>query len=189
MSLPTQYLITPNPDDEAAFLAGLERSLAAGIRLLQLKAKKLDREQYRALAEKVIALAHQYGCRVLLTGEASLVEELGADGLHLDSKALAACSERPVAEPCLLAVSGHTLEALQQGERIGASFGVLSPINYTSAHPDIEPLGWEGMKAICGQLKMPVYALGGVSAADEADAIDAGGQGIAGNKGMWQAQA
>lgn len=186
MSLPTQYLITPTPKDEGEFLAALERSLQAGIRLMQFKAKGLEGADYRRLATQVIALAHRYGCRVLLSGDAARVAELGADGLHLDSKALARCSRRPVADGYLLAVSGHSLEALQQGERIGASFGVLSPINYTSAHPDIAPLGWEGMRAIAAQLAIPLYALGGVSADDEAAARSAGGQGIAGNKGLWQ---
>mgnify|MGYP001087407933 CR=1 FL=1 len=121
-----------------------------------------------------------------LTGEPALVGELGADGLHLDSKALAACSERPLPDYYLVAVSAHSLEALQQGEAMGASFGVLSPINYTSAHPDIEPIGWEGMRAAVEQLKIPLYALGGVTADDQAAAVAAGGLGIAGNKGLWQ---
>jgi len=186
MPLPTLYLITPNPQDETEFLAALERSLQAGIRLLQFKGKGLDEAGYRALATRVIALAHQYGCKVLLSGEAALVAELGADGLHLDSKALAAATTRPVAAAYLLAVSGHTLQALQRGEQIGADFGVLSPINYTSAHPDIAPLGWEGMRAIAERLAMPIYALGGVTADDEAAALAAGAQGIAGNKGLWR---
>ena len=131
-------------------------------------------------------MAHRYGGRVLLTGTPALVGELGADGLHLDSKALAACSERPLPDSSMLAVSGHTLESLQKGESLGANFGVLSPINYTSAHPDIEPIGWDGMRAIVDQLKMPLYALGGVSADDEAAAKRAGGQGVAGNKGYWK---
>jgi 8-oxo-dGTP diphosphatase len=186
MPLPANYLIPPAPQDEAAYLTTLEKSLQAGIRLMQFKAKEMEEAAYRALAQKVIALAHRYDCQVLLTGAPALVEELGADGLHLDSKALASCTERPLPEDYLLAVSGHTLEALQQGEALGASFGVLSPINYTSAHPDIEPLGWEGMKAIAGQLRMPLYALGGVSAGDQAAAQQAGALGIAGNKGLWQ---
>jgi thiamine monophosphate synthase len=74
---------------------------------------------------------------------------------------------------------------LHKGEALGASFGVLSPINYTSAHPDIEPLGWEGMRAVAGELKMPLYALGGVTADDTEAAQQAGGAGVAGNKGLW----
>lgn len=186
MDLPSHYLITPTPKDEDAFLAALERSLEAGMRLVQLRAKGLDEAAYSALAEKVIVLAHRHGARVLLTGDPARVERLGADGLHLDSKALKAADARPLPEPYLLAISGHDLAALKQGEAIGASFAVLSPVQYTSAHPDIEPLGWEGLAAIAAQVKMPVYALGGVSADDEAAAIEAGARGVAGNRGYWQ---
>lgn len=186
MPLPNHYLITPNPKDESDFLAALEKSLHAGIQLMLFKAKGLDEAAYRALAAKVIPLAHRYDCQVLITGDAALVDELRADGLHLDSKALAACTKRPLPDYYLIAVSGHSLQALQAGEAMGASFGVLSPINYTSAHPDIEPIGWQGMKAITAQLSIPVYALGGVSADDEAAALAAGGRGIAGNKGLWK---
>lgn len=185
MPLPTNYLIPPNPQDEADYLATLEKALQAGIRLMCFKANGMDEAAYRALALKVIALAHRYDCQVLISGVPELVGELRADGLHLDSKALASCSERPLPDYYLLAVSGHTLEAMQQGEALGASFGVLSPINYTSAHPDIEPIGWQGMKAIVAQLTIPLYALGGVSADDQAEALAAGGLGIAGNKGLW----
>lgn len=187
MPLPTSYLITPNPDNETDFLAALERSLQAGVRLMQLKGKGLDVVAYEALATKVIEMAHGYGCKVLLSGEPALVEKLGADGLHLDSKALKSCESRPLPDNYLLAVSGHSLEALKRGEALGASFAVLSPIKYTKAHPDIEPIGWEGMRMIVDQLNMPVYALGGVSADDEADALKAGAQGVAGNKGYWKA--
>ncbi|SCZ62399.1 thiamine phosphate synthase [Thiohalomonas denitrificans] len=90
----------------------------------------------------------------------ALVEELGADGLHLDSKALNSADKRPVPETYLLAVSGHTLKALRKGEALGASFAVLPPIKYTKAHPDIEPLGWDGLETIAAQLKIPLYALG-----------------------------
>lgn len=186
MSLPSHYLITPSAENEAEFLAGLEASLLAGTRLMQFKGKGMDAKAYAALAKKVITLAHGYGCKVLLTGDPDRVQELGADGLHLDSKALNSVSSRPLADNYLVAVSGHTLDALKQGEAINASFGVLSPIRYTQAHPDIEPIGWEGLKTISAQLNMPFYALGGVSKDDEAEALNAGAQGVAGNKGYWK---
>jgi thiamine-phosphate diphosphorylase len=187
MDFPTHYLITPNPEDEAEFLAALERSLQHGISLLQFKAKSLDAVAYAALAQQVVKLCHDYHCKVLLTGDPLLVQKIGADGLHLDSKALNDADSRPLNDEYLLAVSGHDLMALKHGEAIGANFAVLSPVKYTKAHPDIEPLGWEIFGAIASQLSMPVYALGGVSAEDESAAIAAGGQGIAGNKGYWKA--
>lgn len=186
MSLPSHYLITPNPDNEAAFMDTLEKSFQSGTRLLQLKGKGMAEDEYEKLAKAVIAAAHRHACKVLLTGDPLLVERLGADGLHLDSHALQHTTTRPLPDNYLVAVSGHTLEAIKQGEAIDASFAVLSPVNYTRAHPDIQPLGWDGFKTIVSQVSMPVYALGGVSAEDEATAIAAGGQGVAGNKGYWK---
>jgi len=186
MQLPKHYLITPTTKNKGDFLTALEHSLQAGTRLIQLKGKGMDVQEYTELARLVVNMAHNYDCKVLLTGEPALVEQLGADGLHLDSKALEAASSRLLPEDYLVAVSGHTLEALKQGEAIGASFGVLSPIKYTNAHPDIEPIGWEGLTTIVAQLAMPVYALGGVSAKDESEAIKSGAQGIAGSRGYWE---
>ncbi len=154
---------------------------------MQLKSKGMDSNTYAVLAEAVITIAHSHGCKVLLDGDPALVQRLGADGLHLNSKALKSATERPLPDGYLIAVSGHTLEALQQGEAMGADFAVLSPVNYTKAHPDIEPLGWDGFADIAAKVSMPIYALGGVSANDEAAAIAAGGQGVAGNKGYWKA--
>lgn len=185
MSLPSHYLITPTPDHDTDFLAVLERSLQEGTRLIQLKGKGMEPQAYTTLARKVIPLAHSYGARVLLS-EPALVEQLAADGLHLDSKALKTIRKRPLPPDYLIAVSGHTLQELQQGEAIGADFAVLSPIRYTSSHPDIAPIGWQGLAGIVARVAIPIYALGGVGADDEAEAIRAGAQGVAGNKGYWK---
>lgn len=185
MFFPDHYLITPAPRQEAPFLASLEASLQAGTRLLQLKAKGMSEEDYVTLAGKVITLARRYDAKVLLTTNAAQVEALAADGLHLDSRALRQCHERPLSDDYLLAISGHDLSALQQGEKVGADFAVLSPINYTSAHPDITPLGWDGLHEIVSATHLAVYALGGVDASDADKAIEAGAAGIAGHRGYW----
>ncbi len=185
MILPTRYLITPAVKHALEFLQLLEQSLRQGISLLQLRAKGMSGDAYAALAQQVVLLAHEYDAKVLLNGDPALVLETGADGLHLDSKVLSACNSRPIGNEWLLAASGHTLQAMQHAEAIRASFGVLSPVQYTSAHPDIPPLGWTGMAEITGKLELPVYALGGVSADDEETALASGAAGIAGGKGMW----
>ena len=184
MKLPKHYLITPSIKNEVQFLASLEKSLATGISLMQLRGKGMNLGTYQKLAEKVIEIANRYHCKVLLT-DASLVTKLGAAGLHLDSKQLATREIRPISSEYLLATSGHTLKALQKAERFQADFAVLSPVKFTKAHPDLEPLGWDGFSHMVGQVNIPGYALGGVSLEDTEVAIKAGGQGVAGNKGLW----
>ena len=188
MSLPSHYLITPAVDNETEFLAILETSLHAGIKLMQLRSKGMTLDAYEALAKKVITLAHANDCKVLLTSNANMVEKLGADGLHLDSHALKNCENRPLPAPYLIAASGHDQTALNKAQAIGASFALLSQVQYTPAHPDLEPLGWERFGQLAQQTHLPVFALGGVKPENEADAIAAGGQGVAGTKGYWKTE-
>ncbi len=186
MPLPSHYLITPAATNEIEFLSNLELSLQAGIKLLQFKGKQMKPDAYRALAKKVLAIAHAYDCRVLLTSSPEEVAQLGADGLHLSSHCLDRYTHRPLPEPYLIAASGHNINALNKAQSLEASFALISPIKYTESHPDLPPLGWEGFASLTNQFILPIFALGGVSPADEAKAITAGGQGIAGTRGYWK---
>lgn len=188
VTLPKHYLITPAPENDAEFMHKLGNSLKLGIKLMQLRAKNMNVVEYKSLAQKVVALARQYHCKVLLNTDPQLVQELAADGVHLDSKRLAECSSRPLPTEFMVAASGHSLQELVKAKSIGANFALLSPVKYTSSHPDTEPLGWEKFKSIVAQVELPIYALGGVSADDEATALAAGAQGLAGIRGYWNPQ-
>ena len=48
------------------------------------------------LADKVIRLCHQYNAKVVLNHDAKFVNELNADGVHLNSARLSTCQERPL---------------------------------------------------------------------------------------------
>ncbi len=185
MTLPKHYLITPAPENDAGFMHKLENSLQSGIKLMQLRAKNMNLAEYKSLAQQVIALARQYGCKVLLNADPSLVPELAAAGVHLDSTRLAKYATRPLSPEFMVAASGHSLQELVKAKNIGANFALLSPVKYTSSHPDTVPLGWEKFKSIIAQVELPIYALGGVSADDEAAALAAGAQGLAGIRAYW----
>ena len=50
LTAPNYYAITPEPDDQATFLASVERQLELGVRRLQLRAKRWPAENFGALA-------------------------------------------------------------------------------------------------------------------------------------------
>lgn len=183
--LPECYLITPTPEDADAFLDQLDQALAEGIRLVQLRAKGMAENEYKALARQVIARCHAQGARVLLNGEPAWVTELGADGVQLSSGRLRALAQRPLGKGLLVAASCHTEEELKLALKLDADFALLSPIKWTRSHPDTEPLGWEAMRRLVDEMPIPVYALGGVSRDDLDQAFAAGGQGIAAIRSLW----
>lgn len=186
LRLPATYAITPEPEDASAgFLERLEGMLESGITLLQFRARHLSPLSYADLAKRVIAQAHNRGCRVLLNADAGLVRKLGADGVHLSAQALADCRQRPLAEDLLVGASCHDASELARARRIGADFAVLGPVNATPSHPGRPGLGWERFAGLARSAGMPVYALGGMEQDDLVTAREVGGQGIAAIRAFW----
>jgi len=185
--LPSAYLITPEPgEDHEAFLAQLQRRLDDGIRLVQLRAKGLDDGSYRSLAKLVIETCRHHGARVLLNADADLAVQLGADGVQLSSQRLQQANERLLPDGLLLGASCHTAEELTRAQAIGADFALLSPVKPTASHPDALALGWKAFARQVAVCAIPVYALGGMTAADLDDAIARGAQGIAAIRALWE---
>jgi 8-oxo-dGTP diphosphatase len=185
--LPDRYLITPDPGTASrweAFLAQLEQRLDAGIRLLQLRAKTLSPGDYARLAVPVAALCRRHGASLLVSGDVQLAKRLGC-GLHLPAHALATTVARPVDAGVWLSAACHDGRELQRAVALGADFVVVSPVLPTATHPEATPLGWERFQALCEASCVPVYALGGVGAADLGEAWLRGGQGVAGIRALW----
>ena len=186
LQLPSAYLITPEPDGRLEiFLQQLRRALTAGVELVQLRAPRLSPHDYANLARCVVDVCHQHGARVLLNADAPLVEQLGADGLHLNSRRLAHAAGRPLSQDFKVIASCHDQAQLQHASRVGVDAAVLSPVQPTASHPDRLPLGWARFADWVDDCPFPVYALGGMSPRDIATAQAHGGHGIAAIRALW----
>ena len=185
--LPDTYLITPEPSagDFDGFLDQLEIALADGIRLVQLRAKYLDRRSHAELARRAFALTQRYSAALLLNVAPAWLADAECDGLHLSSAHLAQCKVRPNSAEKWLAASCHTPDELEDALRIGVDFVVISPVLHTQTHPGAQTLGWEGFTTLVAQCRVPAYALGGMSLQDVGKARSQGGQGIAAIRAVW----
>lgn len=181
---PDRYLVTPEPADDAAWLAGLEHALAAGIRRVQLRAPTVAAERWPGLVAAAVARCRAAGAEVLVNGDAELARIHGI-GLHLRASQLRAMSERPVPAACLLAASCHDLEEVRMAEKLGCQFALVGAINPTTSHPGAAGIGWDGFAALREQVSLPLYAIGGLGADDLGAARDHGAQGIAAIHALW----
>jgi len=187
VQLPPTYLITPEPGENTSeFLDQLEMCLAGGVKLLQLRAKQVADNRYLALAKEVTVLCHRYDAQALLNQDPSVLKDTSADGIHLTSQRLMQLNGRPVSDEKWLAASCHSLEEIEQANRVGVDFIVLSPVKPTASHSQSVTLGWENFKELTMHATMPVYALGGMVLSDIATSRDYGGQGVAGISALWE---
>jgi 8-oxo-dGTP diphosphatase len=184
LMLPHMYAITQAGEiGEEAFLAALRRRFDAGLRLVQVREPAFSPVQRARFAEKVVALARPAGARVLINSDVDLAGAVGADGVHLTARQVAAARERPGMP--LVGASAHNIGEIRAAERIGADFAVIGPVRSTPSHPDSVPLGWDGFRRTARGAAIPLFALGGVSAADIENAWSCGGHGVAMIRAAW----
>jgi 8-oxo-dGTP diphosphatase len=183
--LPSRYLITPDDLSALARQEWLAVRLARGAQLVLFRAPSLSPEAYAAEAATVVAQCREAGARVMLHGHPAYLQQIPADGVHLPSRELRTLTTRPVPGNLWLAASVHDAEELALAERLGADFVTVSPVAATASHPGAPPLGWAAFAALTQAAKVPVYALGGQRDCDVDTSIRAGGQGIAGIRGLF----
>lgn len=188
LRLPDAMMITGAFADQHDALAKLDAALLDGVRLVQLRAKKMDEADFIEFAKVAIHKVHRHNGKVLINGKPEWLDLLPeADGLQLASTELMHWSERPVSENKLLSVSTHNALEIAKALELGANMLLLSPVKPTSSHPDMEALGWQSFQSLIQNVPVPVYALGGMKASDIEAAKRYGAQGVAAISSFWPA--
>jgi 8-oxo-dGTP diphosphatase len=183
--LPAEYAITHASEiGIQPLLERLETRLRGGLKLVQVREKTLGGEALKEFAQRVVALAHAHGAKVLLNADVALARETGADGVHLTAEQLRAASRRPDLPWC--GASCHSSEELRRAEALGVDFAALGPVIATPSHPHSVPLGWARFRGIAAGAAVPVYALGGMTPPDLERALSCGAHGLAMVRGAWE---
>jgi 8-oxo-dGTP diphosphatase len=185
LTLPSRYgLSAASLMGVDAFLLALDRALAAGLRLVQLREKSMAPPHFDALFDQVLDRCRRAGARLLVNSDHPPPYWARADGVHLTSRALQKATVRP--DLPLVAASCHGIEQIRLASQLGADFAVLGPVAATASHPDVQPLGWQAFGEVVQASGLPVYALGGLSLADEPAARIHGAHGLAMLRAAWQ---
>lgn len=191
-SLPRLYQITPEPSGPPEFdrfFAELQETLQSGVKLVQLRAKRLEMHEYMRVAQRTLDVCRAYSVRMILNGPVEMAQELGCDGIHLNSQKLLSCIKRPVPETMLLSTACHNAAQIDHSHRIGADMVTLSPVFQTNTHPEAVPLGWEKFRQIVRAARMPVFALGGMRPEMIETVNSCGAWGIATISATWRGKA
>jgi 8-oxo-dGTP diphosphatase len=185
LKLPTRYLITPPDLSVTEVLDQLKVNLEKGERLFQWRLFGLNADDWSETLAQANALAASYDASIMVNASVDDQKTYQLTSWHLNSRQLRELNERP-GGIVMLSASCHNEIDLQQAEKLGVDFCVLSPVLPTRSHPDATPLGWAVFKDLVEKVNVPVYALGGMSPEQEAKALESGAQGVAGIRGLWR---
>jgi thiamine-phosphate pyrophosphorylase len=156
-----------------------EQADAAKVDYFQLRDKNLEAAELLNLARHVRPLfAH---AQFIVNGRLEVALACGADGVHLQDGNIPIRAVRRKYPKMIIGYSAHTREELRMAEESGADYAFLSPIFPPRSKTNGKaPLGAETLSAWIEELKIPVFALGGISAANVKELRKCGCAGVAG---------
>ncbi len=84
--------------------------------------------------------------------------------------------------------SVHDAHQAVRAAALGASYLIASPIFPTPSKPRHPGIGVQGLRAVIDAVRLPVFALGGISASNASAALDVGAAGVAAHS-LWESPA
>jgi thiamine-phosphate pyrophosphorylase len=158
----------------------IERAIAAGVDLIQLRERDLSARALLTLTESALARTQGRPTRLLVNDRLDIALAAAADGVHLPARGLPVEEVRRRFPDLLLGASCHNLEEARRAEEGGADFLVFGPVFETASKRAYgPPVGVERLAEAAGAVRIPVLALGGISLENAAQCLGAGAAGLA----------
>jgi len=161
-------------------LTCIARNDRAGVDLIQIREKDLTARALCDLVARVVALCRR--ARIIVNTRADVALACGAHGVHLPADSPAPVEFRRLVPPgFLIGVSCHDLAELRAAEIEGADYALFAPVFRPLSKTDQRlPLGLDGLREACRSVRLPVYALGGITIENAPLCAEAGASGVAG---------
>jgi thiamine-phosphate diphosphorylase len=177
----TLYVIT----DRALSGRGHEEQAAAAIRggasAIQLREKGLPARELVEVGRRMAALCRDAGVVCIINDRADVAVACGADGVHVGEDDLPVAAARRIVGPRgIVGASAGTVEAALRAQAEGADYLGAGSVYATGTKDDAgPPIGTEGLAAIVRAVRIPVVAIGGITARVVPEVMRTGAAGVA----------
>ncbi len=165
-------------EDPVPVLSGLA---AAGVEMVQLRAKGLAAGPFLAWVRAAMRGAAAVGLRVIVNDRADVALLAGAAGAHLGQDDLSPARAREfLGKDAILGASTHNPRQVQEAAASPVDYLAIGPVFATTTKADAEPaVGLEGVRAARAGYRGPLVAIGGISAARIPEVLAAGAVAVA----------
>ncbi|HED31363.1 MAG TPA: thiamine phosphate synthase [Prosthecochloris aestuarii] len=176
--LPLVCFITP---EEGNLVEQAVNALKGGARMIQLRRKHASGHELYSWAVTLQQLCREFDAIFIVNDRVDIAMAMNADGVHIGQEDLPLEKARKLLpSPVLIGCSASTIAEALKAEREGADYVGFGHIFETiSKKKEHSPCGTELLRKVTSRLKLPVIAIGGISAMNARDVMDSGAAGIA----------
>ena len=153
-------------------------AIEGGATFVQLREKHAGHDEVLSLANELKDICARAGVPFVIDDDVELAAEAGADGVHVGQSDTACEEARRILGPeAIVGVSARTVAEALEAEAAGADYLGVGALHPTLTKPDAVDVTYDGLRAICDAVSIPVVGIGGV---DATTAHELAGTGVAG---------
>jgi thiamine-phosphate pyrophosphorylase len=147
-------------------------AIAGGVDLVQLRDKDADDDRFLACARSLAAVCHARNVPLILNDRVHLVRAAGADGVHVGEDD---APPETIGKGLIVGLSTHDRAEVAAAAARGATYVGLGPMFPTGTKRlSRAPRGAALLREALGATTLPVFPIGGITAANAPELIAAG---------------
>lgn len=164
--LPRIYPITDTRASAISHAGQVERLVAGGARIIQLREKSAPAGEFYQSSALAVEVARKYGVRIIINDRVDIALTLKSGGVHLGQNDLPPEKAREILGPdAIIGFSTHTLEQARKACDLPVDYIALGPIFPTRSKTDPDAaIGLKELIKVRAAIgDKPLVAIGGIN--------------------------
>ena len=141
----------------------IEMIASAHPKAIVLREKDLSEKEYEQLARQVMQICQKHGTQCILHSFSNVAIALGAEAVHMPLPLLQKMTPQEKSHFQIIGASCHSLEEAKEAQNLGCTYITAGHIFLTDCKKGLPGRGLPFLEEICKAVRIPVYAIGGIS--------------------------
>lgn len=141
----------------------IEMIASAHPKAIVLREKDLSEKEYEQLARQVMQICQKHGTQCILHSFSNVATTLGATAVHMPLPLLQKMTPQEKSHFQIIGASCHSLEEAKEAQDLGCTYITAGHIFLTDCKKGLPGRGLPFLEEICKTVRIPVYAIGGIS--------------------------
>ena len=174
-SVPKILAVTNRHLCQENFLKRIEKLAQTAIHGFILREKDLSENEYEALAKEVLSICRRYQKECILHSFPDIALRLAVKKIHLPLRQAVEYKDLKCFQQ--VGVSIHSVQEAKMAQELGAAYVTAGHVFMTDCKANLPPRGLSFLKSVCANVKIPVFAIGGMDEHNLARVLEAGSAG------------